>query len=240
MFREVEPLEVNLLWFYVIVMAIGAVSFYWLNRKNTKIPRMEYLIAIMIVVWSGTMYALMAVGQGQLQVGDRIIFFARYLDWVVTTPLLLLALAFTAMHYIKKRITLILALVSADVLMIVSGLIADFSEGNVKYSWYLIGCLALLVIFYLVWGPLRKIAKKQSSELYMSFKVLAGYLSVLWLGYPTVWLLGPSGLNQLQQSTDVALFVFLPIFSKVGFSLLDLYLLRRLYDQTHRKPYPID
>ncbi len=240
MFRELQPLEVNLLWFYVLVMAVGGASFFYFNRKNNKIPKIEFLIAMVIVVWSGAMYALMAVGQGQIEFKERVVFFARYLDWIVTTPLLLVSLAFTGMHYMKKDITLVLTLVVADILMIVSGFIADVSLEETKYSWYILGCLALVLIFYITWMPLRKKAEQQSKKLGGTYRILATYLSVLWLGYPTVWLLGPSGFNQLQQSTDVAMFVFLPIFSKVGFSLLNLFLLTRLYEETHQTPYSVD
>ena len=240
MFTEVKPLEANLLWFYVAVMLSGFILFLIAYRRYPKTPKIEILIASVIVLWSGTMYGLMAVGEGQILVGDRVLFFARYLDWLVTTPLLLVALAFTAMHYKKKQVTLVLTLALVDVLMIVCGFIADFSEAETKYSWYGLGCLCLLVVFYLTWRPLRQQAAQHSSKLKAIYTILATYLSVLWICYPLAWLFGPSGLNQLGQSTDVALFVFLPIFSKVGFSLLDIYLLHRLYEETHEVPYATD
>lgn len=43
-----------------------------------------------------------------------------------------------------------------------------------------------------------------------------------------IWALGPSGVGLFGRATDVALFVILPIFSKVGFSIYDLYELRKL------------
>jgi bacteriorhodopsin len=43
-----------------------------------------------------------------------------------------------------------------------------------------------------------------------------------------VWIIGPSGLGLIDQNWDTLLFVILPIFSKVGFSLYDLSLLRDL------------
>ena len=240
MFTEVKPLEANLLWFYVVVMISGFILFLIAYRRYPKTQKIEILIASAIVLWSGTMYALMAVGEGQILVGDHVLFFARYLDWVVTTPLLLVALAFTAMHYKKKQITLVLTLVLLDILMIVCGFVADFSSDGTKYSWYGLGCFCLVIIFYLTWRPLRQHAAEHSSKLKAIYTILAGYLSALWICYPLAWLFGPSGFNQLEQSTDVALFVFLPILSKVGFSLLDIYLLHRLYEETHEVPCAVD
>jgi len=36
--------------------------------------------------------------QGKLEVAGQLTHYARYVDWMVTTPLLLLALSWTAMH----------------------------------------------------------------------------------------------------------------------------------------------
>ncbi|MBW3128629.1 bacteriorhodopsin [Hymenobacter profundi] len=62
---------------------------------------------------------------------------------------------------------------------------------------------------------------------------LAGFLTVLWICYPTIWAVGPSGLGIISQTTETVLFVVVPFFSKVGFSILDLNYLR---DLAPRKP----
>ncbi|WP_246938816.1 bacteriorhodopsin [Bacillus pinisoli] len=215
-------------WFYVVVMALGALYFYLLSKKPRGVPKYEYVIAIFIPCWSGAAYLSIALGQGFLEAGERVIFFARYIDWVVTTPLLLLALALTAMfEKEKKDKALIASLMGADVVMILTGLIADFSSGIQTYIWYFIGVGSLLIIFYITWYPLRKIAKSSSAELYKHYNRSAAYLTFFWIGYPTVWILGPSGLAILQDSIAILSFIILPIFSKVGFSILDLWGLRK-------------
>jgi bacteriorhodopsin len=50
----------------------------------------------------------------------------------------------------------------------------------------------------------------------------------LWIGYPIVWIVGPSGFAWINQTLDTFLFCLLPFFSKVGFSFLDLHGLRNL------------
>lgn len=77
--------------------------FFYLSRKPKGVPLYEYFLAITIPLWSGAAYLSIAFGQGVLKQSDHKIYFARYLDWVVTTPLLLLALAFTAMIYVEKK-----------------------------------------------------------------------------------------------------------------------------------------
>ena len=171
----------------------------------------------------------MALDLGKVGVAEQTTYWARYADWVVTTPLLLIALAFTAMHRLPKRdYTLIGALVAADVVMILCGLVGDLSPYPTRYVFFWIGVAALAVVFWLAWGPLRRLAYGQGDDLGRVYTTVAGYLTVLWVGYPTTWLLGPSGLDLFGQPVDTLLFVVLPIFSKVGFSILDLALLRRL------------
>ncbi len=226
----IEDAQTAWLWFYVACMAAGAMLFLTWSRNPKGVPHYEYAIAIFIPVWSGLAYLAMAMGQGIVEINGREVYVARYLDWLVTTPLLLGSLAFTAMFYSQhKHISLVAALMGADVVMILTGLFADLTEREaVKWLWYFIGWACLLVIIYIAWSALRRIAYAHGEELGRAYTRVATVLTVLWLGYPTIWALGPSGLGLLGPVTDTALFVLLPILSKVGFSIWDLSELRRL------------
>lgn len=234
-------LQALLHWLYVAGMAIGALHFISLSNNPRGVPKHEYLVAIFIPVWSGLAYTAMALDQGKIEVAAQITHYARYLDWVVTTPLLLLALAWTAMYTIPKDKTLIASLMGTDVIMIVSGLIADLSVGWHRYLWYSIGVVAFLIIMKGIWGSLRAKTRSQGPQLSSLYDKLAAYFTVLWIGYPVVWLIGPSGLGLVNQTIDTVLFCVLPFFSKVGFSFLDLHGLRKLNGsraETSIKVYP--
>jgi bacteriorhodopsin len=199
----------------------------------------------MIPIWSALAYMGMAMGQGKVEVAGQITHYARYIDWVVTTPLLLLALAFTAMFYVPKderSKTLLFSLVATDVVMILCGLFADLSESSTaRLTWYLCGVGAFGALLYLVWGPLRRVAQESDAELGSIYTKLAGFLTVLWFSYPTIWALGPSGLSVLSQTTETLLFVVTPFFSKVGFSILDLQFLaprKPAYHHSESMPQP--
>ena len=221
-------------WLYVVSMGIGALYFVSLSANPRGVPQHEYLVAIFIPVWSGLAYMAMALNQGKLGVAGQITHYARYIDWVVTTPLLLLALAWTAMQFMPKDKTLIAGLMGTDIMMILSGLIANLSVGWLRYLWYGVGVVAFLVIMRGIWGPLRAKTRRQKSELSNLYDKLATYFTVLWIGYPTVWILGPSGIGLFNQTIDTLLFCILPFFSKVGFSFLDLHGLRNLYSTRAR------
>jgi bacteriorhodopsin len=223
------PSEALLHWIYVALMASGALLFLAWMRNPRGVPMEEYVVAILIPVWSGIAYAAMAMDFGKVEAFGQTAYWARYADWVVTTPLLLVALAMTATFYdSSRRLPFILTLVGADVMMIVCGLVADLMPVPARWVFYAIGVGALVAIFYVVWGPLRREAFRQGPELGGVYTKVAAYLTLFWVGYPLTWLLGPSGLGLISQYADTLLFVVLPFFSKVGFSVFDLHLLRRL------------
>jgi bacteriorhodopsin len=210
-------------------MAIGALHFWALSRDPKGVPQYEYLVAIFIPIWSGLAYMAMALGQGKVEAAGQIAHYARYVDWIVTTPLLLLSLSWTAMQFIKKDWTLIGFLMSTQVVVITTGLIADLSERDwVRYLWYICGVVAFLVVLWGIWGPLRAKSKSQNQELSDLHDKLTVYFTVLWVGYPIAWIIGPSGFGWVNQDIDTLLFCVLPFFSKVGFSFLDLHGLRSL------------
>lgn len=221
-------------WLYVAGMAIGALHFASLGINPRGVPRYEYFVATFIPIWSGLAYMSMALPhgdleQGKIEVAGQLIHYARYLDWIVTTPLLLLALSCTAMHYISKDWTLIGSLMGTQVIVIASGLIADLSVVPwVRYLWYTNGVVAFLIVLWVIWGPLRAKTRRQGPELSEFFDKLTTYFTVLWIGYPIVWIIGTSGFGLINQTIDTLLFCILPFFSKVGFSFLDLHGLRSL------------
>lgn len=221
-------------WIYVAGMALGAFYFWTLSRNPRGVPQYEYLVAIFIPVWSGLAYTAMAVGQGKIGVADQVTHYARYADWIVTTPLLLLALAWTAMAFTKKDGTLIGALMGTQVIVIVCGLIADLSTNqSLRYLWYINGTVAFLLVLQMIWGPLRAKTRSQQPELATFYHKLATYFTVLWIGYPLVWIIGPSGFGWINQDVETFLFCLLPFFSKVGFSFIDLHGLRDIYSNHH-------
>ncbi|CAM3362443.1 bacteriorhodopsin [Deinococcus saxicola] len=214
---------------YITCMALGALLFIAWSRQPRGVPASEYLIATAIPVWSGLAYLGLLLGQGTVEVDGQTTYYARYIDWAVTTPLLLTSLALTAMfRQAKKNYTLIGALIFSDLVMIGSGLVADLSTGSARTVWFLCGVVAFLIVLSLIWGPVRALAAASGADLKGVYDRSAGFLSVLWVAYPTIWALGPSGIGALSQPIETALFVIVPVLSKVGFSIVDLAGLRGL------------
>ncbi len=226
--------DVILHWSYVAVMALSAVAILSMARKPKGVPQYKYLIHAFVVIWSGLAYSAIALGQGTIEIGGETVYFARYLDWVVSTPLLLLSLVLTGKYTLKLEGAITAGLLGSQVIMILTGLIADLSPAENRWFWYIAGCMALLVVYRLMWKELYEKAKIQGPELTAAYKGSAVFLSVQWLLYPLVWALGSPGLAIFDPLLTSVLFIVLPIVSKAGFAFYNLSKLRGLPDHLHQ------
>lgn len=220
-------------WMYVAAMAGGVVLFTRWRADPCGVPLSEYRVAIAVPLWSGFWYLVLALGGGQTEVAGHTLNWARYVDWAVSSPLLLVALTLTATHSLPGRCWgLASALVGTNLVVFVCGLAAELSaDATARYTLFTIGVLALLGLYGLIWGPLRTHAHRQPKEIAAVYREAALLLSVLWVGYPLFWMIGPTGLGLISSATTSLLFVVLSILTKVGWSILDLGRLRALSDR---------
>lgn len=88
-------------------------------------------------------YYAMLSGQGWLITpACRQLFYVRYIEWISTTPLLMLVLGMLA----EADTAYLLAVMGGTAMMIFGGLMATISSGHIKWLWFV---LALGVFFAL-------------------------------------------------------------------------------------------
>lgn len=239
-------LELTLHWVYVAIMFGSALAFQAMARDHKLVPGYKYLIHTFIVVWSGLVYAAIAFGKGQTVYNETTVYYARYIDWVVTTPLLLLSLNLTGKYSISMQGTITGALLGNQVIMIVTGLVAELSTGTAQWFFYGAGCVALVVVLGIMWGPLMAKARSQGKDITYAYRKSALFLTIQWLAYPLIWLIGSPGLELLDKEGTTVFFIILPLVSKAGFGFYNLSLLRGLphsireevYEDHQRKAIP--
>lgn len=109
------------LWIGFIGMTIGALIFGFKAAAMRRKEGMEFpLQSFFIVLWAAALYLTMALGETVTPIKGQTVFWGRYIDWVVTTPLLLLDLGVIA----GLRPKLIAGVMGADIFMILTGLVA--------------------------------------------------------------------------------------------------------------------
>ena len=112
----------------------------------------------------------------------REVYWARYVDWSLTTPLLLLDLGLLAG---MSGAHIIMAIV-ADEIMILTGMFAAFgTEGTPqKWGWYTIACIAYVFVLWHLGLNGGANATNKGPKLRAFFVAIAGYTVLLWTAYP--------------------------------------------------------
>jgi bacteriorhodopsin len=111
----------------------------------------------------------------------REVYWARYVDWSMTTPLLLLDLCLLA----GLSGANILVAIVADIIMILTGLFAAFTTaGGPKWGWYAMSCAAYLVVIYQLAINGRHVVSNKDKKTSTFFMAIAGFTLVLWTMYP--------------------------------------------------------
>ncbi|MCW3797100.1 bacteriorhodopsin [Sphingomonas sp. BN140010] len=223
--------EQDWLWLGTAGFGLGflvLLAFGW-NRR-TRDEESHWLIHLFVVLTAFTSYLVMASGGGRLLLADgRVLFVARYIDWSITTPLLLLGLSLTALHTPFRRWALVLGLMATDAYMIVTGLFADAAPAGsaLKWTWYLVSSGAFVFIYLCLWGAMRREAETSGKLAAAVYRRNLTFLSLVWLAYPLVFLFGTEGLRSLGEGTETALYTLLDLTAKVAFGLFSLANTRR-------------
>ncbi|KAK4189057.1 putative heat shock protein 30 [Podospora australis] len=76
--------------------------------------------------------------------GTREIFYVRYIDWFITTPLLLLDLLLTS----RMPLPMILSTIFADLIMVVCGLVGALVSTGFKWGFWTFGSAAFLLVVW--------------------------------------------------------------------------------------------
>lgn len=208
------------LWIGTALMTIGLLVFLYLGSRATEENRSFFTATSLVALIAATSYFAMASGHGSVMVGGRTFFFARYADWVFTTPLLLLDLALLALPSLRDRTALVATLIGADVYMILTGLIAGLLNDASKYVWFITSTVAFVVVLYILIVQLLGQARARGGEVGRLFRTLSTLTLVLWICYPIVWLLGTEGFGILPLAVEVIIYAILDVTAKIGFGFL--------------------
>lgn len=182
--------------------------------------RYFHTLSFLINAIASTAYLVMATGYGNVYVAGtgpdfvyRQFFFARYIDWSLTTPLMLLDLAGLAGASFDTTMWLL----STDFLMIVAGLIGGLigSQDIACWGFWCFGMLAFMPIVYFLAFRMQP-EHPATAALYSKVSNLTIFF---WTAYPVVWILA-EGTGTISSNTECILYTILDIICKSVFGLL--------------------
>jgi len=198
-----------------IGMALGTLPPLWGWRTDPD-RRTHYLVLAGVTGVAAVAYTLMAFDIGAVSASGRVVSIPRYVDWLITTPLILL---FLAMLGETGRGSL-LRLVVADVLLLVLGAVAVVIAGPIRWVAFAGGVFAFGVLVYELYGRIPRQATFSNERTRTLFITLRNLTIALWTLYPVVWILAPSGISLLTRDMTMLVIAYLDLISKAAFVAL--------------------
>lgn len=213
--------EVIAFWIGCGLLAIGA-CIYGLGYRSAKQEYWEefYLNNFIICSWASCSYLAMAMHLGEITLPatafdpERHIYWARYADWLVTTPIIIYDL--TKLSGVRSTVKK--AAMYADVAMILTGVFAALAPHDQRMVWYIVSCLFEVAIFVLLLGPAWTSARRHYAVNGLFTQALSIFSVFFWL-YPIVWILGKKGFGLYDAAVETVLILCLDVFAKVFYGL---------------------
>ncbi|SDW19175.1 Bacteriorhodopsin [Marinococcus luteus] len=237
--------EVNLLvlatqyMFWVGFVGMAAATLFFLVERSSLNPeyRSTATVAGLVTFVAAVHYYFMKDAVGTSGLVSEIEAFPteiRYVDWLITTPLLLIK--FPLLLGLKGKVgnLLLVKLLIADVIMIVSGYIGETSinaaGGFTQLGlWsFVIGTAAWFYIIYLLYTSVTAAAKKKPAPIKKALMNMRLFILIGWAIYPigyAVTLLY-SGIEV--QLTRELIYNFADLTNKVGFGLIAFFAVKTM------------
>jgi bacteriorhodopsin len=193
------------LWFYWMAARVPVVSLPVLELAQQdpshvltglQQTRIFHILTSIITTFAFLSYFALATGDGinlhawrktetkqhiVTELYLREVYWARYIDWALTTPLLLIDLALFA----GLSGANILIMVVADVIMVLTGLFAAFGKNDgQKWGWYTIACIAFLVVVWQLGYNGRRALVNRDKKTQKFFASISLFVLLVWTAYP--------------------------------------------------------
>ncbi|EPQ26327.1 uncharacterized protein PFL1_05976 [Pseudozyma flocculosa PF-1] len=197
-------------YLFAAVLATASVAYFSMASDLGATP-----ITVEFLHGAGT-------GSGVAGRPTRQIWYARYIDWTITTPLLLLSLLLIT----PMPLSSIWVVLFFDVLMVVCGLVGALVRTSYKWGYFTLACAALFYVLYSLFGPGVRGAGQYGSAFRNAYVAGISYLGFLFLLYPISWGLSEGG-NVIGVSSEMVFFGVLDLLTKPAFCLFFLAMLSR-------------
>ncbi|KAF7958573.1 hypothetical protein EAE96_002113 [Botrytis aclada] len=218
-------------WAITAAMAFATIIFMALSFRVPRSKRVFHYITAAITMTASIAYFTMASNLGYASIIQefqrsnpkvsgvyREIFYVRYIDWVITTPLLLLDILLTA----GLPWPTILFTIFLDEVMIITGLVGALVASSYKWGYFV---FAMAALFGIAWNILvvgAQHAKALGSEVNKVYWTCGGITMFLWFLYPIAWGLSEGG-NVIAPDSEAVFYGVLDVLAKIGFGSILLF-----------------
>merc|ERR1711865_379245 len=209
--EEVGSTGVGALTVAFIIFAVSTVVF--LAKANSSgEQRKYYYLSTYICGFAAMSYFAMLSGQGWTAVsGCRQFFYARYLDWMITFPLITILLGQIA----GCEWTVIFGAIGAQLIQLFAQYMGSVSTvTTVKWLWFLINIGALAGVLVHLARIFKAGADAKGGEVAQLYGKVGWMTILVWSCYPIVWLFS-EGFSSFSVSFEVTMYAILDVINKV-------------------------
>ncbi|KAH7057227.1 hypothetical protein B0J12DRAFT_406718 [Macrophomina phaseolina] len=215
-------------WAVTAVMTVATFIFAGLALTKPRQHRVFHYITAAVTMTAAIAYFSMASNLGWTPIDvqfrrsdsrvsgiNREIFYVRYIDWFITTPLLLMDLLLTA----GMPWPTLLWVIFVDWVMIITGLVGALVRSSYKWGYFAFGCAALLYIVYQLAWEARIHANHLGTDVGRVFLWCGSLTTVLWIVYPIAWGVAEGG-NIIAPDSEAIFYGILDLLAKPVFGAL--------------------
>ena len=175
-----------------------------------------YFTTCYVTAISTFAYYAMLSGQGWLITPNcRQLFYVRYLDWFVTTPLILLDLGMIA----GADTGLLAAVAGADMLMIFGGFMASVSSGHIKWLWFVLSLMVFAPLVFVMVRGYRTMVERLHPAVVEIYSKVSWITAITWSLYPVVFIFS-EGTGDWSPNFEIMMYGVLDILSKAVFGFI--------------------
>lgn len=219
-------------YMFVVTMLgmAGASIYFWLERDTLEPKfRSAATIAGIYTAIAATMYFRMSgiVGtDGNIQGLLALPTYVRYIDWLITTPLMLINLAIL-LEVTSEKKGLVIAIVAADIAMIVFGYFGERFANRTDATFeawvmFSLGMLAYIMLLYMLYGAFGDVAKDKVAPVRKAFSNIRLIILIGWTIYPIGFAVGMLGDADGFKVVRELIYNLSDLVNKVGLGLIAL------------------
>lgn len=194
------PVSPWLYWAGVVGMA-GGIALTGAFLRTSRREDISHGVLHLVVCVAGLFaYYSLVVDRTAVHVSDRVFYLSHYLYWILTQPLLFVAIALVALPPLSNpgdrrlRASLFGGLAGAAAAWATAALFQAWARtGGERWAWFGLAGAALAALLWQLWFPVLHQGQIKGGEHVRDYTLLAGILTGLAVAYQVVWLLGSRG-----------------------------------------------
>jgi sensory rhodopsin len=207
----VDAVSVSYTIAFVGLLAGIGIALALLNSEaDSREGGFKWLLAIPTI--AAVSYLLMVLDIGVVTVDGDEVYLFRYIDWLLTTPLLVGYVAYVAGA--PRR--WVLGVAGADAGMIAVGMVATLTTGIATWVGFGVSALFHLVLLGVLYLVLPRYVESHPRRRRL-FKVLQNHVGLLWLAYPVIWLLSPAGVGAVSAVGTAMIIAYIDLVAKTPY-----------------------